>query len=140
MCLEESHLSSQPAPATAARRESHRSRANLQPLHPDTLNFSGSVSPQRESRGFRGTECYERKTVNREAYPRQSKILLDGLKIGRASQVAQWQRIHLPMQETRVRSLGWEDPLEKETATHSAFLPGKSHGQRSLVGLQASGS
>ena len=26
------------------------------------------------------------------------------------------------MQETGVRSLGWEDPLEKETATHSSIL------------------
>ena len=26
------------------------------------------------------------------------------------------------MQETWVRSLGWEDPLEKETATHSSIL------------------
>ena len=26
------------------------------------------------------------------------------------------------MQETRVRSLGWEDPLEKEMATHSGIL------------------
>ena len=25
-------------------------------------------------------------------------------------------------QETRVRSLGWEDPLEKEMATHSSIL------------------
>ena len=33
----------------------------------------------------------------------------------------------------QVQSLGWEDPLEKETATCSVFLPGKSHGQRSLV-------
>ena len=34
------------------------------------------------------------------------------------------QRIkHLPaMQETRVQSLGWEDPLEKEIATHSSIL------------------
>ena len=32
------------------------------------------------------------------------------------------------------RSLGWEDPLEKEMATHSRSLPGKSHGQRSLAG------
>ena len=31
------------------------------------------------------------------------------------------------------RSLGWEDPLEKEMATHSTFLPGESHGQRSMV-------
>ena len=38
------------------------------------------------------------------------------------------------MQEMWVRSLGQEDPLEKEMATHSGFLPGKSHGQRSLVG------
>ena len=30
---------------------------------------------------------------------------------------------HLPaMQENRVRSLGWEDLLEKETATHSSTL------------------
>jgi len=26
------------------------------------------------------------------------------------------------MQETRVRFLGWEDPLEKEIATHSSIL------------------
>ena len=67
------------------------------------------------------------------------------------------------MQDTQVLSLGWEDPLEKEMATHSSilawripwtedpcqyscledpmdrgptpvFLPGESHGQRSLVG------
>ena len=38
------------------------------------------------------------------------------------------------MQETRVRSLGWEDPLEKGMATTPLFLPGESHGQRSLVG------
>ena len=37
-------------------------------------------------------------------------------------------------QETRVLSLGWEDPLEEEMAITPVFLPGKSHGQRSLVG------
>ena len=48
---------------------------------------------------------------------------------------------HLPaMQETWVRSLGWEDPLEKEMATPPIFLPGKSHGQRSLVGYSPWGS
>ena len=40
---------------------------------------------------------------------------------------------HLPtIQETRVWSLGQEDLLEKEMATHSVLLPGKSHGWRSL--------
>ena len=38
------------------------------------------------------------------------------------------------MQETQVQSLGWKDPLEKEMATHSSILPGKSQEQRSLVG------
>ena len=37
-------------------------------------------------------------------------------------------------QGTWVRSLGSEDPLEEEIATHSSFLPGKLHGKRSLVG------
>ena len=33
---------------------------------------------------------------------------------------------HLPtMQETRVQSLGWEDLLEKEMATHSSILAWK---------------
>ena len=42
---------------------------------------------------------------------------------------------HLPaMQETQVRSLGWEDPLEKEMQPTPVFLPGESHGQRILVG------
>ena len=38
------------------------------------------------------------------------------------------------VQETRVQSLGQEDPLEKEMAIHSSILAGESHGQRSLVG------
>jgi len=37
------------------------------------------------------------------------------------------------MQETRVRSLGEEDPLEKGMQYTPVFLPGESHGQRSLV-------
>ena len=42
---------------------------------------------------------------------------------------------HLPaMWETWVRSLGWEDPLDKGTATLPGFWPGESHGQRSLAG------
>ena len=42
---------------------------------------------------------------------------------------------HLPtMQESWVWSLDQEDPMEKGMATHSVFLPGESHGQRSLAG------
>ena len=39
-----------------------------------------------------------------------------------ASQVAQWERICLLVQEMQVRSLGLEDVLEKEMATHSSIL------------------
>ena len=38
------------------------------------------------------------------------------------------------MQETRVQSLGREDPLEKEMQSTPVLLPGEFHGQRSLVG------
>ena len=34
----------------------------------------------------------------------------------------------------QVWSLGLEDPLEEEIATHSRILAWKSHGQRSLAG------
>ena len=37
-------------------------------------------------------------------------------------------------QEVQVRFLGWDDLLEKEMATHSGILAGKSHGERSLAG------
>ena len=38
------------------------------------------------------------------------------------------------MQEMWVRSLGQEDPLEREWLPTPVFLPGEFHGQRSLVG------
>ena len=38
------------------------------------------------------------------------------------SLVAQMVKCLPAMRETRVLSLGWEDPLEKEMATHSSTL------------------
>ena len=46
-------------------------------------------------------------------------------------------KIHLPLQETQetwVRSLGREDPGRRKWQPTPIFLPGKFHGQRSLVG------
>ena len=37
------------------------------------------------------------------------------------------------MRETQVRSLGWEDPLEKEMATHSSVLAWRSPWTEGLV-------
>ena len=39
----------------------------------------------------------------------------------RAPQVVQWQRIHLLMQKTQVRSLGRDVPLEGEMAPYSSL-------------------
>ena len=66
-----------------------------------------------------------------------SGLVLDGwqLYIQRGVPlVAQKGTSLLAVQETWVRSLGREDPLEKGVATHSIFFPGEFHGQRSLVG------
>ena len=43
------------------------------------------------------------------------------------------------MRETWIRSLGWEDSLEKEMAAHSSTLAWKIHGQRSLLGYSPRG-
>ena len=42
-----------------------------------------------------------------------------------ASLVAQMVKRLSTMQETQVRSLGWDDPLEKEMAAHSSILAWK---------------
>ena len=63
--------------------------------------------------------------------------------------MAQWQRIHPKckscntggtMQETRVWSTGWEDPLEKRMATHSNSLAWRIPWTEEPGGLQSMGS
>ena len=56
-----------------------------------------------------------------------------------ASLVAQLVRNLPAMQETWVRSLGWEDPLEKGTATHSSILFWRIPQTEEPGGLQSMG-
>ena len=44
------------------------------------------------------------------------------------------------MRETQVQSLGWEDPLEKEMATHSSILAWRIPWTEEPDGLQSMGS
>ena len=44
------------------------------------------------------------------------------------------------MQEMRVRSLSWEDPLEKEMATHSSILAWRIPWREEPSRLQSTGS
>ena len=68
------------------------------------------------------SSLYTFKTVERGALPLPSSLVAQTVK-------------NLPaMQEIWVRSLGGKDPLEKGMASHSVFMPGKFHGQRSQVG------
>ena len=47
---------------------------------------------------------------------------------------------HLPaMRETWVRSLGWEDPLEKDMATHSSILAWRIPWTEEPGGLESMG-
>ena len=56
-----------------------------------------------------------------------------------ASHVAQWYRNCRLTQEALVRSLGWEDALEEETATHSSVLAWEIPWTEESGGLQSMG-
>ena len=58
----------------------------------------------------------------------------------RAFLVAHSVKNLLAMQETQVRSLGWEDPLETEMATHSSILAWKISWTEEPGGLASMGS
>ena len=55
-------------------------------------------------------------------FPTNRIIWIATLKKKRASLIAQSVKNLPAVQETWVRFLGWEDPLEKEMATHSSIL------------------
>ena len=60
--------------------------------------------------------------------------------LGRTSLVAQTVKRLPTMQEIRVQSLGWEDILEKEMATHSSILAWKIPWMEEPDRLQSTGS
>ena len=62
------------------------------------------------------------------------KLKLNGSMKTLSSLIVQLVKNLPAMQETWVRFLGWEDPLEKEWQPTPVLLPGKSQGWRSLVG------
>ena len=54
--------------------------------------------------------------------------------------MAQWVKNPPARQETQVLFLGWEDPLEKEMATHTSILVWEIPGTEEPGGLQSMGS
>ena len=53
--------------------------------------------------------------------------------------VVHWERIHLPLQEIQILSLGQDGPLEKEMATHSSILTWEIPWTEKPGGLQSMG-
>ena len=60
--------------------------------------------------------------------------------MARVSLVVQMVKLLPTMRETRVRSLGREDPLEKEMATHSSIIAWKIPWMEEPGRLQSMGS
>ena len=72
-----------------------------------------------------------------------SILIFSVVLYSQASQVAQWWESCLPTQETQetwVRSLGWEDPLGEEMATHSSILAWRIPWTEEPGGLPSKGS
>ena len=69
----------------------------------------------------------------------ESNVFTSSPLIG-AFLVAQWYRTCLPMQEMQALSLGREDLLEKERATHSSILAWEIPWTEESGGLQSMGS
>ena len=62
------------------------------------------------------------KEINEKENNNNLKSFFNTYTGNETSLVAQMVNCLPAMQETWVRSLGWEDPLEKEMATHSSIL------------------
>ena len=71
---------------------------------------------------------------------RKTNIYTHGtMTVTRASLVAQTVKSLPAMQETQVRSLGWEEPLEEGMATHSGILAWRIPRTEDPGGLQSTG-
>ena len=79
-----------------------------------------------------------KKTIGNSMLPFQDLISSTILtKNSKASLAAQRLKRLPVMQETWVRSLGWEDPLEKKMATHSSILAWRIPWTEERGGLQS---
>ena len=74
-------------------------------------------------------------------FPGDSEVKASACNVGDlGSMVAQRLKCMLAMWETWVQSLDWEDPLEKEMATHSSILAWRILWMEEPGGLQSTGS
>ena len=70
----------------------------------------------------------------------KKSMIYNGIILVESSQVAQWVKNLPAKQETRVWSLGWEDPLEEGMADHFSILTWEIPGTEEPGRLQSKGS
>ena len=100
----------------------HDQRRAKDPIHNSSYDGYGGKVPIHAFNGYKN-----------------KKLVLAQVLQG-ASLVAQRIKRLPAMQETRVWSLGWENPLEKEMATHSSILTWRIPWTEEPGGLQSTGS
>ena len=86
-------------------------------------NQNGEMHDTPKERCLYSRGCYLTRVLKAESKPARDRELREKPRcIVQASLVVQRIKRLPAMQETWVQSLGWEDPLEKEMATHSSIL------------------
>ena len=99
----------------------------IQPISSSVIPFSSCLQSFPASGAFLTSQLFASGGQSIEASSAASVFSMNiqdwfPLGLTRDSLVAQRLKCLPPMWETWVRSLGWEDPLEKETVTHSSIL------------------
>ena len=104
------------------------------------LFFPGGPPGQRSLAGYSPCGLKESDTTEVTYHMHARDILCLLIWQETASVLAQSVKSPPAMQETHVRVLGWEDPLEKEMATHFSILAWKIPWTDKPGGLQTMGS
>ena len=94
------------------------------------LNAEFQRIARRDTKAFFSDQCKEIEENNRMGKTRDHSTSL----------VAQMVKRLSIMWETQIRSLGWEDPLEKEMAIHSRTIAWRIPGMGEPGGLPSMGS
>ena len=85
---------------------------------------------------FDSNDCINTRYTKKDSATADSQVITGDMG---ASLVVQLVKNLPAVQKTQVRCLGWEDPLEKEIATHSSMLAWKISWTEEPGGLQSMG-
>ena len=117
-------------PHSQRKRKLTNIRIWLEERKINTAQVIFSLYPRAGRGGDFPEDCQMPQEGNRALPPRVHPIRICEMR----PRLLHVSRIHLPMQEMQVQSLGWDIPWRKKWQSTPVFLPGKSHGERNLAG------